>query len=101
MVKNDLEMKAKLRRKRSRQSKAVRKAEREVTGETWREAKKRKAEESHKSLLSGQAARRERQETWMFCLRCERKSYHKNVLCPRCFCQRLVPTSPPPSDDEL
>ena len=101
MVKNDLEMKAKVRRKIRRQSKAVRKAEREVTGETWREAKKRKAEESHKSLLSGQAARRERQETWMFCLRCERKSYHKNVLCPRCFCQRLVPTSPPPSDDEL
>ena len=101
MVKNDLEMKAKVRRKRRRQSKAVRKAEREVTGEIWREAKKRKAEESHKSLLSGQAARRERQETWMFCLRCERKSYHKNVLCPRCFCQRLVPTSPPPSDDEL
>jgi len=101
MVKNDLERKAKHRRKTRKQSQAVRKAEREVTGETWREAEKRKAEERRKSLLAGQAARRERQETWMFCLRCERKSYHKKAECPRCCYQRLVPTSPPPSDDEL
>ena len=99
-VKNDLEMKKKKMRKGRRQSKAARKAEREVTGEDYRQVALRKAEERHKSELAGQAARRERQEQWMLCLRCNRKRYTKNVTC-RCTSKRLVPTSPPPSDDEL
>lgn len=102
-VKNHIEFRAKDKRKKTRKVAEMRKAERAVTGETWRGARARREAERREAAMAGRAEFRARQEQWKSCGLCKRTFYTKANGCTNCQrrLELMSPQPPPPNGDEL